>query len=335
MKHILLSTLLISLLLHAEDIHIKIPKVPDVPEVKAVVPNIIIEGQTQKKRPPVQTKKTSTFSKKVAPHMQKKTKAIDKKEILTGDIVNGRVAAYLEMPAINTSQLKKAINNAGFHIKAIVQLDEKGELLSYTITNPILIKLASRPNRGFAATLRITLDKKENLLSITNPKYLLKAFLQDEYDPKAADELLSALREGFKKLHNSSEMIKFSAVANFVFMKGMPAYKDMRKLAQADNKRLLNKLRASKRIVFEQKLQNGAVLVGVQLSKKTTAFIEKTGYSHAALLPYPILVENNEAKTLDPKYYIAVMYPKLKMSQFMQIAAVPDLIDKELDALFR
>jgi hypothetical protein len=335
MKHILLSTFLLSLALQAEDIHIKIPKVPDVPEVKAVVPNIIIEEQTQKEKPLVQTKKTNTFSNKVAPHMQKKAEVKQKSEALAGDVIRGRVAAYLEMPAMDASLLKKTINDAGFNIKAVMQLDEKGELFSYTITNPLLLRVASKPNRGFAATLRITLDKKENLLSITNPKYLLKAFLQEEYDPKAADELLSALRKSFKKLHNSSEMIKFSAVANFVFMKGMPGYQDMRKLAQADNQRLLNKLRASKRIVFEQKLQHGAVLVGVKLSQQTAAFVEKAGYSHAALLPYPLLIENNEAKTLDPKYYIAVMYPKLKMSQFMQIAAVPDLIDKELDALFR
>ena len=38
---------------------------------------------------------------------------------------------------------------------------------------------------------------------------------------------------------------------------------------------------------------------------------------------------------LAPQYYIAVMYPKLKMSQFMKIATVPGAIAKDIDKVFR
>lgn len=337
MKKIIVCSLttmsLLALTLSAQEVHITIPKIPEVPTV-VVEKEKDVTGEVKKAAPVALQKQEVSFSHKVAPHLQKKAKTT-KKATAVGDVVNGRVAAYLEMPAMDKAALKKAIHDAGFNIKAIMKVDEKGDVLSYVITNPTLIKLASKPNRGFGATLRITLDKKDNLISITNPKYILKAFLQDDYDPKAADELLASLRDGFKELQNSSEMIKFSAVSNFVFMKGMPGYGNMETLAKAENARLLNKARASKRIIFEQKLQNGATLIGVSLSKETSKFIQKTGFSHAALLPYPVLIENGEAKTLDPKYYIAVMYPKLKMSQFMQIAAIPDVIDKELDLLFR
>ncbi len=38
---------------------------------------------------------------------------------------------------------------------------------------------------------------------------------------------------------------------------------------------------------------------------------------------------------LDPKYYIAVMYPMLKMSQFMKISTVPGAITKDIGKIFR
>ena len=75
--------------------------------------------------------------------------------------------------------------------------------------------------------------------------------------------------------------------------------------------------------------------MGIKLSKRTTRFIKKTGYQNAGLLPYPVLIENNKVKILDPKYYIAIKYPMLKMSQFMTIATVPGAINKDIDKVFR
>ena len=89
------------------------------------------------------------------------------------------------------------------------------------------------------------------------------------------------------------------------------------------------------RVVFIQKLDNGSTLVGIKLRKRTNKFIDKIGTNNAALLPYPILIEDGKAKILDPKYYISVMYPRLQMSEFMTIATVPGAIVKDCERVFR
>lgn len=118
-------------------------------------------------------------------------------------------------------------------------------------------------------------------------------------------------------------------------MQGMPKYQDMQTITKGSSKKLLASAKKSKKIVYEQKLSNGATILGVKLSKRTSKFIKKIGYQNAGLLPYPVLIEDGEVKILDPKYYIAVMYPTLKMSQFMTIATVPGAINKDIDRIFR
>lgn len=118
-------------------------------------------------------------------------------------------------------------------------------------------------------------------------------------------------------------------------MKNMPYYQDMTKIAVGENKLLLEKAKKSKKIVYEHHLDNGSVIIGVELSSRTSKFVKKTGYQNSGLLPYPVLIENNTAKILAPKYYIAVMYPMLSMSEFMTIATIPGAIEKDCDRVFR
>ncbi len=109
----------------------------------------------------------------------------------------------------------------------------------------------------------------------------------------------------------------------------------MKVIKKGKNKALLAKAQKSKKVVYEQHLSNGSIVLGVQLGKRTSKFVKKTGYENSGLLPYPVLIENGEAKIMAPQYYIAVMYPYLKMSQFMKIATVPGAIVKDMDRIFR
>jgi len=326
-------------------VEIKLPKVPEVPKVEAVVPQIkmVITQDGNNSRHTKSTdeiiqeimkKKEVKFSNHVAPVIVQKLDAKDK-VVQAGDITNGKVAAYLHTDYMSVEEVASKLLAAGFNIKSRFKLDKKGNITSIVFTNIALIKAASKPNRGFAATLRATVDKKDKLVSISNPIYILKAFLQSDYDEKLANETLKSLRETFKGAKNSDEMIKFSALENFQFMAGMPKYQDMQIISKGDNTVLLNKARKSKKLVFEQKLENKSVLLGVKLGRRTSKFVKKTGYKNAGLLPYPVLIEEGKVKILDPKYYIAVMYPMLKMSQFMTIATVPGAINKDCDRIFR
>lgn len=317
-----------------------IPKVPEVPKVTAVVPDsvyIIKDGDYKTNDEIIKeatAPKVVKFSNHVAPVYEEK-KDDPNKVIEVGDISNGHVTAYLQAPLLTSSQVKETLKEAGFTILDTYRVDKKGLATSIVFTNKKLIKLASKKGRGFASTLRVTVDKKNSLISITNPIYLLAGFMQKEYEQKLAEETLISLRSAFKNLTNSTETLKFRTLAHYKFMEGMPKYEDMQTIKKAPSAKLLANAKKSKKVLFELKLLNGATLIGVKLSKRTSKFIKKTGYKNAGLLPYPVLIENGEAKILDPKFYIALMYPKLKMSQFMKIATVPGAISKDIDKIFR
>jgi hypothetical protein len=333
--------LLSAVSLSAEDTTIII-KLPAVPKVEAIVPTVTTiytneagEYKTNEEiLQEVSQKKVVKFSNHVAPTIDEIQDATDK-VVLVGDVKNGKVPAYLHSEILSVSDIETALEKAGFKILNSFKVDKKGLATSIIFTNDALVKLASKKGRGFAATLRVTIDKKDKLISITNPLYMMAAFMQKEFDKKIAEETLASLRDAFPKLTNSKEELKFNYLHRYQFMAGMPKYQDMVIIKKSTSAKLLASAKKSKKIVFEQKLSNTATLIGVKLGKRTSKFIKKVGYQNAGLLPYPVLIENGEAKILDPKYYIAVMYPMLKMSQFMKIATVPGAINKDIDRIFR
>jgi len=329
-------------------INIKLPKVPEVPKVEAVVPvvKIIVDGKAveptkeQIKENEVQeTKEDYThkmvFSNRVPPgYYDDKNKAQEKK-IEVGDINNGRVAAYLHTKLMDVKDVKANLQKAGFEILATHKVDKKGTATSIVFTNSAIKKGAAKKSRGFASTLRVVVDKKNKITSISNPIYVMRAFMQKEYDEKLATDILATLRGAFDGLQNSKEIVKFRVLERFHFMENMPYYQDMIVISSASNDVLMKKAKKSKKIIYEQKLANGSYTIGVQLGRRTSKFVKKTGFTNAGLLPYPVIVEDGKAKILDPKFYISVMYPMLKMSQFMKIATVPGAIEKDCDKIFR
>lgn len=331
------KTLLLSLItlasLNANTIDIKMPKVPEAPEV----PQLNVSGSSPENQKILQesTQKTKVvFSNEVAPvEVQKKSDV--NKTIGVGDVKDEMISAYLQSPLLSKEEVTSLLKKAGFTIISASKVDKKGITTSIVFTNDKLIKTASQKNRGFASVLRATIDKKDKLINITNPLYISKSFLQKNYDEKVAQEALISLRDAFTNLENSKQELKFRILDHYQFMAGMPKYEDMQIIKKAPQAKLVQKAKASKKVQFVLKLTNGVTLIGLQLSSRTTRFIKKAGYTNAGLLPYPILIENGEIKILDPKYYIAIMYPMLKMSQFMKIATVPGAINKEVDRLFR
>jgi len=349
--------LLSSNLLHAETkvsqvveapktkiINIKLPKVPEVPKVMAVVPvvKMIVDGKevSSKKileefEEPEETHETvMVFSNRVPPGYNNKDKN-EVKKAQTGDIENGRVAAYLHTALMSVEDVKANLTKAGFDIVATYKLDKKGKATSIVFTNKAMQTMASKKSRGFASTLRAVVDTKNKITSISNPIYVMKAFMQKEYDNKLATSTLKSLRDNFEGLKNSKEIVKFRVLERFHFMENMPYYQDMKIVGKGTNDALMKKAKKSKKIIYSHKLANGSYTMGVKLGKRTSKFIKKTGYTNAGLLPYPVLIEDGEAKILAPQYYIAVMYPMLKLSQFMKIATVPGAIEKDCDRIFR
>jgi hypothetical protein len=234
---------------------------------------------------------------------------------------------------MDVKEVEEKLKTAGFTVLAAAPLNKKGDLTSVVFTDSSLITLASKPNRGFMATLRVLVDSKEKTISITNPLYISKGFLQDEYDESLANKILIKLLEKFPKLHNSKDALKFQLLPKYQFMHGMPHYEDMIEVASGDD--LLERIKENKNVVYRQTLENGSILIGIKLGKRTRKFPKRIGRNNAAMLPYPILIEDGKAKILDPKYYISFMYPLLKMSEFMTIATVPDAMVKDSERIFQ
>ena len=278
------------------------------------------------------------FSKRIPPNYVKdrsNTKKDQPKNTDTniGQVNKGRIAAYIRGKFIDVNTAKETLKKAGFEILSVSPVNKKGDLISIVFTDKELTTMASKKNRGFMASLRLLVNKKDHHISITNPLYLSKAFMQDDFDEKIPKDALSKITSNFKDLLNSKDMLKFQLLPKYQFMNGMPKYHDM--MTVATGKDLLAKAKKHKRVVFTQKLDNGSTLIGIKLRKRTNKFTAKIGTNNAGLLPYPILIENGKAKIMDPKYYISVMYPLLQMSEFMTIATIPGAIEKDSQRIFK
>ena len=278
------------------------------------------------------------FSKRVPPNYiphrfdhKKNTKV--SKNTRIGEVTQGRISAYLRGEFMEVKAVEEKLKAADFEVLSAETINKKGDLISVVFTNKAIVSMASKTKRGFMGALRVLVDTKEKSISITNPLYMAKGFMQDDYDEKVPKKVLRNLLIAFPNLKNAKDALKFQLLSKYQFMNGMPKYENMIEVASAAD--LLERLKNNKKVVFTQKLDNGSTLVGIKLSKRTRKFTKRIGRNNAAMLPYPILIEDGKAMILDPKYYISFMYPLLQMSEFMTIATIPDAMIKDCEKVFR
>jgi len=317
-------------------------KMPTVPKPITNIPKaVVIESDNSDIVKPSINRKI-VFSKRMPPNYLTSAErygnggvgaSLTSSTIMVGEADKGRIAAYLRADMMDVDKAKEKLKKAGFEIVSVAPLDKKKKLISIVFTNAELKKLAGVANRGYLGTLRLLIDPKNKQISITNPIYLAKAFLQDDFKEDAPKKILSALVNEFKSVRNSNDKLKFQLLPKYQFMNGMPFYGDGVVVARGDD--LKSKLAKNKRVIYSFELPNGVTLVGVKLSKRTSKFPKRIGTNNAGMLPYPLVIENGEAKILDPKYYLSLMYPQLTMEQFMTIATVPGAIIKDCTKVFK
>ena len=234
---------------------------------------------------------------------------------------------YRDVPAVT-----KALTEKGFTVLSSEKVDKKGKLITVVFTSDELQTIAAKTNRGFGAVLRVLVNDTRHEIAVTNPVYFEKAFLQSEYNSKSVLAITKQLYQAFPTLKEGQEKLPVDTLASYHFMMGMPYYQDTIQVGQGKHDRLVTALKnykGGKRTLFVLKLSDRMHLVGLTLGNRTAKFIKKIGTRNAAVLPYTILIQDNAAYILNPKYYLALNYPTLKMSQFMTIATVPGAIEKE------
>jgi len=308
-------------------------ELPKVPKVTAKVPKVVTVGGTK-----ITHEEDKQLSMEMPVEKEEKPKVADTNSSekdenikIVGLTEFGRVSTYLRTGLISIEEVKKNLEDAGFKVIGSQKLEDG--LVSIAFTNDILKEFAK--TSPYLANLRVLIDKKHKQISIQNPYYFAKAFLQDRFDDDKAKKVLASINKAFKSLKASNDKLKYTLLDNYQFMFGMPYYKDMIEIAKGKSTLTLLSKIPKNSIVFSQKISEHRYILGVKLNDKSKKFIDIIGTQNANLLPYPLLIENGVAKTLNPKYYIAISYPMLKMSQFMKISSVPDEIESDLKGLFR
>lgn len=248
------------------------------------------------------------------------------------------VHAYLSGDLMTAEEVSSKLTAAGFEVTGTYLVNKKNNLQTVVYTSDALKAMANKPGRGFAGLGRILIDGKNGKISVSNPVYFGKAFLQDDADYAELKKVKDQLTGAFEGLTEGSDKWAYADLPDYHFMVSMPYYQDSIVIGEGAAEELLKKAESYKKgkfHLFTIKLAEGKYLVGYDLSKRTAKFPEKIGVQNAGLLPYTILIENNEARIMAPKFYLAVSYPQLTMGQFMKIATVPGAIEKDLAKPFK
>ncbi len=246
------------------------------------------------------------------------------------------ISAYLVGGYVDSKTVSKKLEAAGYEVLTTYPSVKDGQTIVFT--DAALKKEGAKPGRAFAAVLRVFVDDKEKMISITNPIYFGKAFMQDDYNDVVFQKELATIKKTFGSLKGSVDKLDEDDIAGYHFMMGMPYYEDADELAEGKCTDLLAKVKAYKKgkfFLFSLKLSDTSYLVGYDLAKRTKKFVEKIGRANAAVLPYMIKIEKGKATSLEAKYYLALSYPLLSMGEFTTIATVPGAIKKDLSKPFK
>jgi hypothetical protein len=152
--------------------------------------------------------------------------------------------------------------------------------------------------------------------------------------------VLKALESALGALEPTDDELSAKKLSKYRFMVSMPHYDDFVRVGKGATEELLTKLEsnAGDRVVFKLDIKGdgSSVLYGVGLSNGIEKFNDKLGtMDQSHLLPYMVLIENGEANILHAKYYLALSFPQLTMTEFMKIMSVPGDIEDSFKADFK
>jgi hypothetical protein len=241
------------------------------------------------------------------------------------------VSAYKIGVYSDVESTKAKLASAGFDVVGMNKTDAGTTVL---FTNTQMKAMANKPTRGLAAIGRLLVDDEHKQISIANPVYFGKAFMQKEYSHGTASTVLISLEKAFGPLKDSADKWQFDGLAGYHFMVGMPYYEDMGVVGEGSTADLVEKAQKAKGSIVV-KLGDDRYVAFVSLDRRTSGFVKKIGTQNGQLLPWAVLIEGGQAKALSAKYFIAISYPLLTMSEFMTIATVPGAIENDLKKIFK
>lgn len=282
-------------------------------------------------------------------------------------IIGGSLAYAQELsPYIKVGESTESINTISNQVTDALKSSDFNVLGSYNPSGKTALKVVAftrkdikntvikvKDRGALAAVFKVGLQNIDGkvVISYTNPEYLLRAYLLDNYDTystvfeKFATDLKNTLSSLGNEFSPFGGTVKADKLKKYHYKIMMPYFTDPVELKTFDSfesglstiKGNLNSGKANTKLVYQLVYSDEEVAVfGVGLADKEEGeayFLPKIGEAHVAALPYEIILQGKEATMLHGKYRIALHWPDLTMGTFMKIMSTPGDIEDALEAV--
>jgi len=292
--------------------------------LKEKIKKLEAELATFKKVRPIASKATIPVKTVVSTE-----KVFKGKKFIVGASEPKKLTAYYTSDPQTVEELRSKLEANGFDILATDEIFENETVLSFT-------NEALQNTNSFLSVLHISVSKDLEI-RVQNPTYFGAAFLQDQFTYGQFTETLKALESTLGEMYEVKDKLGLSDLPNYHFMLGMPHFDDMIVVARGnDIVERLTETNATKHISYVLTLPNGATLVGHKLDHKTYDYLKKIkAQNNAQIFPYEVMIKDEKAVMLSPKYYLALSLPLLSMTDFLKIASAPDEIKKDIKIVYK
>lgn len=280
--------------------------------------------------------------------------------IVSISIISFAIPPYYYFGELETGQeslIEKMLGDNGFDILGSYNPMGSKNIKVIAFTNNQLTTITSSCNeRGtLAAVLKIAIISEAGKPNIylLNPEYIFWAYLGDDMKRSSISDPLNAIDQ---KVKNALEIIgvtreemggniKKSDLGTYRYMFGMERYTDPITLKTFESfnegiKQITENAKAGKgttKLVYQLIIPEKEVAIfGIGLLDKEKGepdFLPIVGETHAAALPYEIILNGNKATMLHGRYRIALHWPELTMVTFSKIMSTPGNIESQLKLL--
>lgn len=236
--------------------------------------------------------------------------------------------------------LEEKLTKNGLTVIGTYAINGNDQYTSVIYTSADLKKFGSQSGRGFISALRILHNAEKQELVASNPDYFIRVFFQKDYTDGMEIPVRTALEAALGEMTPTAGHLSAKKLAKYHFMVSMPYYDDFICVAKGPTADLMVKLEANAkgRIVYKLDIKGdgSSMLCGVGLPDGIEEFNEKLDtMEQSHLLPYMVLIENGEANILHAKFFLALSFPQLTMTEFMKIMSVPGNIEDAFKADFK
>jgi len=254
-----------------------------------------------------------------------------------------------------SEKITEALQNNSFTILGTYNPSNKSTLkvIAFTRTDLKNTVVKVKDRGALAAVFKVGLVAENGrvTMSYTNPEYLLRAYLGDNYNThKSTFQKFDAdLKTAFSKIGNEFKpfggTVEADDLKDYHYKIMMPYFTDPIELNEFSSfeegvKTIQANLEAKKgatvlvyKLVYEK--ENIAVFgIGLQdKAKGESYFLPIIGEENVAAMPYEIILQGKKATMLPGKYRLAISWPELSMGTFMKIMSTPGDIEDMLESV--